>query len=436
MAATRDSAFIATFLIVLPDVLPVPHGSTWTRQLEEPEPLLDGVQIRPLQHLETVEPVAQERGHNFASLKFLQVRDEQAATSEFLYRSVLAAKVAKALNPDGVGDPDHLLQTSLPEDDEPFRTVVEAGTFVAQESELSERDGKPDPLSRCIDVLLDFHRSYRVRANKHVPELTYETLHPAVLWFRRAAFDVEALPVPAGMVVLGNRNFAVPESKSLSQEMQRDILEFSVRLAAGDPFALYAERRLEAEREVWTTGRMGESVLQSSIAAEVFFDALLGLMLWEEHEAGSVNLEQAAGVFSSDITPRLRREYAKRLGGNWSLLQEPMRSWFTAIAGVRNRVVHAGYRPDKHAAADAYEALIAVEGFVGNQLANRWRKYPKTSWLFLGTSGFERRGKLTAAHAWLDESDGSTASWVREYQEWREQVSALVARRRQDRGGG
>ncbi len=262
---------------------------------------------------------------------------------------------------------------------------------------------------------------------------------------------MEPLPVPAGMVVLENRNFAVPEPEPVSPELQTEITQFSVRLAAGDPFALYAERRLEAEREVWTTGRMGQSVVESAIAAEVLFDALLGLMLWEEYEAGLVDVEQAAEVFSSDITPRLKNEYAKRLGGNWSLKQEPLRGWFTLIASVRNRVVHAGFRPDKHArargarhrprrpaptscarpAADAYDALIAIESFVGNQLTKRWERYPKTAWLFLGTSGFERRGRLTAAQAWFDKNGGLTGPWVRGYQEWREQVNALIARRRQ-----
>ncbi len=166
MAATPDSAFIATFLLVLPDVLPIPHGSTWTRYLEEPEPLLEGVEMRPLLHLEPVQPVTGGGGRNFVSLRFWQLRDEQAATPEFLYRSVLAARVAKIINPEEIADPDKLLQMSLPEDHDPYRTVVEAVTFVAQKAQLSRSDSKPDALTRCIEVLLDFHRSYRVRASK------------------------------------------------------------------------------------------------------------------------------------------------------------------------------------------------------------------------------------------------------------------------------
>lgn len=358
------------------------------------------------------------------------MRDDQADTPEYLHRTLLAARLGAALNPEMTGDPEVLAKTGLG-NHEPFQTVVEAVTFVARDSELHATEDKPDPLTRCIDVLTDFHRSYRVIAHEHIAELTYERLHPTVLWFRHSAFETETQPVPAGTLLLENRNLSFPRTEPISPEAQADIIHFSSRLAAGDPFSVYAERRLEADMEIWTTGRMGESVIQTAIAAEVLFDALLGLMMWEEYEGGSISLESAAKVFSSDLTPRLRNQYAKRLGGQWSFKNAPMKGWFDAISGVRNSVVHGGARPDKHSAADAMDALLAVEKFVGDRLAERWQTYPRTAWMFLGTPGFTKRGRLRKADEWLQANDGDIVSWVREYQSWREQVNALVTRRRQ-----
>lgn len=397
--------------------------------LEEPEPLLDGVELRPLRDLARLATTrGQGEGRNFVSLRFWQVRDDQAVRPLYLHRSLAAAQVANALNPNATGDPEFLSVTDL--DVESSITVVEAGTFVASNSELTAGDGKPDPLTRCVDVLTEFHRSYRVMTDEHVPELTYERLHPLVVWFRRDASAGDAAPTPAGMLMLENRNYGFPDGSDIGPQTQTQITELNVRLSSGDPFALYAERRLAANVECWTTGRMGESIVQSGIAAELLFDALLGFLMWEEHDRGEATLEAAAEVFSTDITPRLRNQYAKRLGGQWSFQQPPMQGWFTTIASVRNAVVHGGARPDKHAAADAIDALLALEGFVGERLCERWRTYPRTAWTFLGTRGFEKRGRLQAAEKWMDSNGGSIVGWVREYQSWREQVNARVVRRR------
>lgn len=421
---------MAIFLLVLPDALAVSHGSTWTEQMEEREPVLDDVDIRPLQHVHGGLPRSEGAvGRNFVSLRFWQMRDEQSASPEFLYRNFLAARVGNALNPETMGDAA-MMEDAEGAGYEPYRTVVEAVTFVACEAELRASESKREPLTRCIDVLTQYHRAYRAVTGEHVPELTYERLHPWVLWYRRPAFDLAALPTLAGLIMLENRNYALPASETLDGPAHHAISQFNLHLSAGSPFALYAERRLEADIEVWTTGRMAESIMQTSIAAEVLFDGLLGLMLWEEHTADLITVEEAAGVFSSDITPRLKREYARRLGGNWSFARNPMKGWFDNIAATRNRVVHGGHRPDKHAAADAYEALLAVERFVADRLADRWKRYPRTSWLFLGHDGFERRGKLAAAQAWFEDNGGNVIAWAREYQAWRVEVNGLVTRRR------
>lgn len=426
-----DSAFFAVFLLVLPDVLPLVHGSTWFRELDLDEPLLSGVELRPLPHLKrSAGSRVQSSGRNFVSLRFWQAKDDQARIPELLYRSMLAARVAKALNPESIADPDALPQTDH-EGHEPTRTVVEAVTFVAHEEQLVSTPSRVDPLSRCIDVTCEFFNAYRVRARQHVPELTYERIHPAVLWFRRPAFEPISPLTSCGIIMLHNQNFGFAHSGKLDHEIQRDIMQVTARASAGDPFAVYARLRLEAELNVYTTGRMGESIIQCAIAAEVLFDAILGLMMWEERERGALTIEQAAETLSSDIVPRLRNEYAKRLKGNWSLNQSPMRDWFELISDIRNRVVHGGYLPSKQQASDALDALHAVEKFVGDRLAARWRTYPRSAWLFLGDPGLKKRGHLKPAEAWVQIHGLDALGWILDYQRFREQANALVNRRRQ-----
>src|SRR4051794_31759483 len=178
--------------------------------------------MRPLEHLQPVQPVDKSDGRNFVSLRFWQVRDDQADVPEYLHRSRLAARVAQALNPERASDPEGLAK-SHPQGSEPYRTVVEAVTFVARPQDFLATEDKPDPLSRCIQVLISFHRAYRVAARAHIPELTYERLHPAVLWFRRAVFEPNARPEPAGLTLLDNTNIHVEEVAPLSNEVLEDI---------------------------------------------------------------------------------------------------------------------------------------------------------------------------------------------------------------------
>ncbi|RBY92673.1 hypothetical protein [Blastococcus sp. TF02A-30] len=428
-----DEPFIATFLLVLPEPLPIAHGSTWTRQTEDREPLLDGVEVRPLEHLRRIEPVDEDaEGYNFVSVRFWQVPDDQEDVPVFLHRTRLAGRVAHSLNPEAVRDPEGIAE-AWPNDHKPYQTVVEATTFVAGSADLEGTATRADPLTRCIEVVTDFHRAYRVATRSHVPELTYERLHPAVLWFRRPVDAEGAAPEPAGLLMLENRNFAMPEMTPLGDGVLWQIAQYNARGAAGDPFAAYAERRLEAEIEVWTNGRPREGVVQCGIAAEVLLGALLGMAMWEEHLSGALTVEEAADVLSLDVTPRIKSQYEKRFGGKWRFTENPIRRWHTDIAEPRNRAVHAGVKPGDDQATAALEALLALERYVGDRLAASWKTYPRTAWLFLGSAGFRKRGKkkLQAVEAWIaSQGSNNFAAWVRDYQGWRREVDALVSRRR------
>jgi hypothetical protein len=100
---------------------------------------------------------------------------------------------------------------------------------------------------------------------------------------------------------------------------------------------------------------------------------------------------------------------------------------------MRNRVVHSGYLPTQPEAATSLEALIALEKFIGDRLADRLKAYPKTAILFLGEEGLRRRTRWASAKRWLDGEENSIdpADWIAEYTEWRETVNSSVVRRRQ-----
>ena len=410
---------LRVYLLLLPDPIPVHPGSTWTRELDLPAPELEGAMFAPAQHLSPIE----SEGRNFVSLKFWQI--PSLDTDPFhpikVVLDAITGHETKGVNATSSSS------TSTPL----YQTVVEAVTYVDTHPEGENESD--DDLTRCIEVLLSYHRAYRLTTQAVVPELTYERLHPIVMCLERALVEDEP-PSPMGITMLNHLNIPGTPPSPLTEPDNHRIGQVAARVGVTDPFMLYMDRKLDAALEADVNGRPGESVVQSAIAAEVLLDTTLGLLMWEEFSGGRISTADAATVFSTDLMPRIGGEFHPRLGGTWALTSQTISPWHLDIATVRGRVVHAGYRPSIEEAHAARKALVTLERFIGDRLAMKFKTYPKSAWLFLGHAGFEKRGRLKSAEKWVEANLAEPVStaqleWLRAYRIWREQVNAQVQRR-------
>jgi hypothetical protein len=180
-------------------------------------------------------------------------------------------------------------------------------------------------------------------------------------------------------------------------------------------------------------GRYGESITQAAIAAEILLDGALGIALWERVRRGDETDEGAASVLARDLRTRVKRDHGRILGGSWGITRGPVRAWSEHLAAIRNRVVHAGYRPTGDEALRALAALESLEHHVGDILARRWRSWPVAALSFLGPEGFARRHMSSRPPTdWLAANGGQIAPLIGAYAEWRDHISGLIegARRR------
>jgi hypothetical protein len=171
----------------------------------------------------------------------------------------------------------------------------------------------------------------------------------------------------------------------LDADSQQRMLSTLSAMAIEDPVVPYLELSSEARRAFDREGDSRGAVIHSQAACEVLLDSVLQALLWEEGMAPS---DAAKGFFSSNsaLGGRLRRSdtYASRLGsGNWRLDGSgPVATWYKNLANLRNRCVHAGYRPTSNEALAASRAQHDLRDFVADRLVDRQRRYPRVASIF------------------------------------------------------
>jgi hypothetical protein len=414
-----EPPYLKGFFVLLPDAMPVPNGSTWTFLTDEVEPLLEGMVFSPAPHLPPTPVDGPAR--NFASIRFLQVDDPPEARlmadHDVLRRAVdriVEIAVRDAIDPP---EPPKLGR---------YRTVVELVTFVARSEDLTTTDTKPDPLTRCLDKLLEFHRAYRLIGKLPCEELTYARLHPMVLTTRRLPEDPK--PTPDGVLVLnvrpGNVGALVEQIGSVDFHM---VTAVYTRLRAGDPTIVAAERMIDARHSFLDLGKNAEAIIQIATSCEVILDGLIGMTLWERGTAP----EEAAETFSRDLSARVKQVCSSLVGGRWDLRAGIIGDWYERVAGLRNRVVHAAYQPSDTEVWASLGSADALSNYINDRLFGRAHQYPITAWVFLGRPGFDQRGGAPKrARSWLDEQTEDITVRIKDYSTWRATVGDSVHRRR------
>ncbi|KPI02418.1 hypothetical protein OV450_4668 [Actinobacteria bacterium OV450] len=127
------------------------------------------------------------------------------------------------------------------------------------------------------------------------------------------------------------------------------------------------------------------------------------------------------------LATRVKTQYAPRLGGEWDPRRPgTLHDWTHAVAAVRNRVVHRGYRPTYRETETALAAADALLGFIKSRLAQRVARYPRTALLTLGEPGLRRLGGWSRASAYLDDPQQVPDLWFAEFTAWREAVDARL----------
>ncbi|WP_162801613.1 hypothetical protein [Brachybacterium saurashtrense] len=164
------------------------------------------------------------------------------------------------------------------------------------------------------------------------------------------------------------------------------------------PLRQYLERAYRAKHQ-YKIGQYSDAVISMGTSVETLLTTIVSHLLWEEawpNVQDEASVKSARSVFYAlEKRSRVREELSKRLGGNWSAEASPWEIWMRHGVALRNRVVHAGYRPSYNETREAVSAYDEFVAFVTDRIAEKANVYPRTAIKAVGPEGLERRRKLT-----------------------------------------
>lgn len=287
----------------------------------------------------------------------------------------------------------------------------------------SEDSSGEDEISEAFDRGLDYIRSFQraYYTTKQVPIrlVTRESIPPIIPFAVRSLWDEDGEPspfvAPIGLYLV---NMNIEGTVSDWSEQDAQMLKRAVFLESENAaFETFRDLMREANVALYRDGAYRSAVLFAATASETLFDGLISHLLWEEGESPGCGTEFFDSMES--ISKRVRNLYHVRLGGKWSLDSPgPINSWAKDVAALRNRAVHGGYEPSKLEAEVALDSVEELVKFLGDRVASRISRYPRTAMAILGKEGIERRGKWSKLIEKLVE-DTREVNWVQTFGRWR-----------------
>ncbi len=398
---------LAVFFIGLTTPIGFPHASTWMMERPETVEWLKGTAHSPA---EGMSYVFSERGANYVSLKVWQAKQPVILRTPTMEATL---RVVKAV----LGTPEReAAQNEPPSGLDTFTTVMEAVTPLIAGRDQVFHAALSDSFDRVVDEINTLVRAHMITTgDAYARFVTRWSIHPIVPYTVRQPFSAAWF----GLGMFYPSDF--PRVFHNPQIYDEDTLNrFSVVLSRQrqvDPFGSFLEWSRTARHAYTVDGDNALAVIAAHTAGEVLFDAVLLMMAWEE----GLTASSAQAWFEDGLAKRLRTHYSSRLGGNWDTTVESTTAgrWVIHVSHIRNRAVHAGYRPSDVETQRAIDALYEIELFLKDRLVQVRTKYPRTTLLLLGKPGLEKRGMYRGKIKRFAEVESvSEPGWLSTYQSW------------------
>ncbi|WP_176702697.1 hypothetical protein [Actinomyces vulturis] len=403
--------------MVIEDPIEVPDDLLWVKKLDYEVDILKNTDVRSLLPIES-------EGKNFVVLKTRTVRLEKEYPSDFVQAQIAVDTVLSEILSSG----DILNKQFEPGSQKRDWTVIEASTFDDTRFLTDDqRSVVPDPLTRCIEVLIDFYKVLRIQKWSPVSLLTYERLNPIVVQVREDLVDnrhrAELL------IRLNHFNYGPAlNARSISREEFYGMSYLADRLRNNDPFLQSREYRLNALFEFKRRGYYDQAIIQIAMSSEVLLSAIGRMILWEGASDGRLHISEVPSYWKGMLKDRIKKIYGRYLSTKWSYNSNAMTQWDERIVKIRNKVVHEGYYPSRIEILQAFQAADNLEFYLADCLEEVFLHFPKTSYCYIGRQDLLRRFDGCVLKFFLPTVHEEELHWLQSFHAWSQELSQNYSR--------
>ena len=158
------------------------------------------------------------------------------------------------------------------------------------------------------------------------------------------------------------------------------------------------------------------ALLAYATACELAIVNLTLALAWED----GVRAEDAARTYRDMSVTKMLTSLCHPLGGTWSVDKPGFsRDWRVHVAEVRNRIIHAGFRPTPIDVARARHALEALMTTIPKRLVGKWRRYPNTLALLVSRGSVDLYASKKAHSKIVESLEARSHASEVEFAAWR-----------------
>lgn len=287
----------------------------------------------------------------------------------------------------------------------------------AREPALSPDEGAVGALTLVHWVLADWLRAARMSTGAPINELTYGRL-PLAIPVRHA--DV----VDDAKLTWTDERYDVLDDEVMNRVLPQRILsgpnadrigEAFGQITWGRPGAVQLDHIKRGDSAAFHGDDIG-ALLAYATACELAIVNLTLALAWED----GMQPADAARKYRDMSATKMLTSLCHPLGGNWSV-DDPgfARDWRIHVSEVRNRIMHAGFRPTHNEVAYAHQALEALVTAIPERLVGKWKRFPKTLSILVSRQSIDLYASKRAHAKIVDDLENRSPASEVEFAAWR-----------------